>query len=293
MTHQTLYATVVKLIAAADGTLPATQGRLAHGAFFDIIRRVEPGLADHLHNLDGRKPFTVSPLNGGRLKKKELTVRRGWEVWLRFTLLGSDLFAAFTRYLLAPPAGRGGGAVTLHLGDHAFTISEMLTTPGSHRWAGYTSLETVWQRWQSAPLPAGKAAGEIEMEFASPTVFSLGSRNGLGKYMEPFPHPAIFFSSLAARWNAFTPPALALDKQAIRAYAEETVVVGLYRMQSKMFRYWGSPQIGAVGRVTYVLRDRKNEAMLRTLHLLADFAFYSGAGYKTTMGMGQVRRVVG
>jgi CRISPR/Cas system endoribonuclease Cas6 (RAMP superfamily) len=29
---------------------------------------------------------------------------------------------------------------------------------------------------------------------------------------------------------------------------------------------------------------------VRTLNLLADFAFYSGIGSKTTMGMGQARR---
>jgi CRISPR/Cas system endoribonuclease Cas6 (RAMP superfamily) len=42
--------------------------------------------------------------------------------------------------------------------------------------------------------------------------------------------------------------------------------------------------------VTYLLKDRRDEAMARLLNLLADFAFYSGVGYKTTMGMGMVKR---
>jgi CRISPR-associated endoribonuclease Cas6 len=48
-----------------------------------------------------------------------------------------------------------------------------------------------------------------------------------------------------------------------------------------------------VGRVTYHLKDRQNWEMHRQLNLLADFAFYSGVGAKTAMGMGQVRRIEG
>ena len=36
--------------------------------------------------------------------------------------------------------------------------------------------------------------------------------------------------------------------------------------------------------------DTSNLEMLRWVNLLANFAFYSGTDYKTTMGMGQTRR---
>jgi CRISPR-associated endoribonuclease Cas6 len=36
----------------------------------------------------------------------------------------------------------------------------------------------------------------------------------------------------------------------------------------------------------------ENEAARCQLNTLADFAFYAGVGIKTTMGMGQTRRVV-
>lgn len=291
--NPTLYASVVKLVATADGFIPATQGRLAHAAFLDLIRAVDPALAEALHASNQRKPFTVSPLQGvGQAREGQIKVKAGQEVWLRFTLLGSELFATFTRYLLSPLSlvGRGAGSegLNLRLGELEFTISEVLTTPGSHPWAGYTSLSDLCRGWQSAPL-AGPA-WQIGLELASPTVFSRGSRDGLGKQMDPFPSPAMLFGSLAAAWNEHLP--IPLDKPAIRAYAEETVVVGLYRLESRMFRYWGQPQIGATGIITYLLQDRQNQELGRALNLLADFAFYSGVGYKTTMGMGQVRRVV-
>lgn len=297
----TLYSTVVKLVAIHDGQLPATQGRLAHAAFLDIIHAVDPALASALHASRGRKPFTVSPLMGlPREHDGQVTVRRGRAAWLRFTLLGSDLFTTFTRHFLSPPQGpghdenlpsprRGGAGGEVPLGDVHFAITEVLTTPGSHPWAGYTTLHALQSAGEGRPLDA--APHTISIQFASPTVFSRGTRDGLGKWMEPFPHPALFFGSLAAAWNHVSPRPL--DKAAVRAYAEETVVVGLYQMRSKMVRYWGQPQIGGTGNVTYLLKDRRNRPMIRTLNLLADFAFYSGAGYKTTMGMGQCRRIVG
>jgi CRISPR-associated endoribonuclease Cas6 len=345
----TLYSTVVKLIAIQDGQLPATQGRLAHAAFLDIIRAVDPALADALHASRGRKPFTVSPLWGlprWHDPKGQVTVRRGHPTWLRFTLLGSQLFTTFTRRFLSPltpspsqgeargavppfqaerraenppsptrggaggevppspsqaerragnpPSPRRGGAGgEVRIGNLDFAITEILTTPGSHPWAGYTSLSELYRRWQSPASVGDESARKIALEFASPIVFSRGSdKEGMGKFMEPFPAPAMFFGSVAAMWNEHLPAPLSLSKQAIRQYAEETIVVGLYKMESQMFRYWGSPQIGATGKMTYLLKDKDNHAMIRTLNMLADFAFYSGAGYKTTMGMGQCRRIV-
>jgi CRISPR-associated endoribonuclease Cas6 len=314
----TLYSTVVKLIAIQDGQLPATQGRLAHAAFLDIIRAVDPALADALHASRGRKPFTVSPLwdlPRQHNPKGQVTVRRGHQTWLRFTLLGSELFTTFTHHFLSPltpspsqaearasrppsPSqgeGRGEGPPShrggeVRIGNLDFAITEILTTPGSHPWAGYTAVSELYRHWQSTPPSA--SARKIALEFASPTVFSRSSdKDGIGKFMEPFPAPAMFFGSVAAMWNDHMPAPLSLPKQAIRQYAEETVVVGLYRMESQMFRYWGRPQIGATGKMTYLLKDRENRDMIRTLNTLADFAFYSGTGYKTTMGMGQCRRV--
>ncbi len=48
--------------------------------------------------------------------------------------------------------------------------------------------------------------------------------------------------------------------------------------------------VGAAGVVTYELLAAA-EAHARALHVLADFAFYAGVGYKTTQGMGQSRRL--
>jgi CRISPR-associated endoribonuclease Cas6 len=293
-TTQTLYSTVVKLTPLAHGTIPATQGRLAHGAFLDLIRSVDPALSEVLHQKNQRRPFTVSPLQGlRRAQKGQVRVRAGEELWLRFTLLNSDLFTTLTRYLLtntpyaAGPRNAQSPYPSLRLGEITFAITELLTTPGSHAWAGYTPVAGLGEKWQTTP--PDRLDRKIGLELASGTMFSRSSnKNGMGKFLELLPTPEMVFGSLAAMWNDHT--GLELDKQALRDYAAETVVVSRFDIKTRLFYYWGNPQIGAVGRITYELKDKHDQAMIRTLNMLADFAFYSGLGAKTTMGMGMVRR---
>lgn len=292
--NPTFYSTVVTLMAVADGYIPATAGRLAHGAFLDIIRSVDSGLSAALHEKNQRRPYTLSQLHGlGRAYSGHSRVRAGQELRLRFTLLHSDLFTTFTRYLLSPPLPRPGvkgDGPTLRLGGINAAITEMLTTPGSDPWAGYTTVNDLCRKWQAAP--ADEVAGKITIEFASGVVFSRSSdKNGMGKFMEFFPAPDMFFGSLAARWCELTGLPAPLDNKALREYAKETVVVSAFDIKTTLCHYWGNPQIGAIGWVAYELKDRSNPELNRFLNLLADFAFYSGAGAKTAMGMGQARRI--
>jgi hypothetical protein len=53
--------------------------------------------------MKGRKPFTISPLEGfGRGQKGSLTIEAGQEGWLRVTLLDPALFHTFIQYFLQP-----------------------------------------------------------------------------------------------------------------------------------------------------------------------------------------------
>jgi CRISPR-associated endoribonuclease Cas6 len=46
--------------------------------------------------------------------------------------------------------------------------------------------------------------------------------------------------------------------------------------------------IGFKGRVTYTYPRQIDAPTRQALNALADFGFFAGVGYKTTMGMGQV-----
>jgi len=204
---------------------------------------------------------------------------------LRFTVLDQGLFTTFVQHFL-----RGGSRPTVRLSGVEFQVSEVLTTPGSHPWAGYTTAQELLDRWQGRDMGGKDNPGHVfHLEFASPTAWSLGGR--LGKRMEVLPQPRLFFGGLATTWDYWFKDVFTMGRD-LREYVAETVVVSQMQLETRMHQYRGYKQVGAVGRLTYRLLDYANPGWARLLNTLADFAFYAGVGYKTTMGMGQVRRLV-
>jgi len=120
--------------------------------------------------------------------------------------------------------------------------------------------------------------------------------------MDLLPQPESVFDSLARRWNSLVaePEGLTLiDRRQLSAFIGDRVHVSrLAGVETQALRFARGMQLGFVGTVTYVVQgvsgptaDEATLEQARILDLLADFAFYSGVGYKTTMGMGQVRRI--
>jgi len=107
------------------------------------------------------------------------------------------------------------------------------------------------------------------------------------------PLPELVFDSLARQWNSLAPVPLQIDRQALRTYTDQHVVIKrLESLHTQMLHFAKAPQVGFVGRVSFGLMGDNDIARLY-LNMLADFAFYAGVGMKTTMGMGQCRRVGG
>lgn len=279
----TLYASIIRLYALHDGFLDLDTGQWANAAFYNLIRQVDPALAEALHRWNGRKPFTVSSLAGlPRAREGMIEVRAGRECWLRVTTLGESIFQTFIqRFLLGEAVDRGRPGPVLQLGPLKFGVCEVLTTPASHPWAGYADALDLFD-WKDPP-------DRLHLEFASPTRFNLGSLPGGGLSLALFPMPALVFGSLAARWREFVSPDL--DAAAIEDAASDALVCE-YRLRTEALVWKGRVQKGFCGRCTYDLRRLDPEAR-SWLKALADFAFYAGVGGKTTQGMGQARMVVG
>ena len=277
----TLYALIIRLIAAHNGRLRATQGDLAHAAFLDILRQVAPDVAQTLHDLAGRKPFTISPLEGfGHGRQGELTIKAGQEGWLRITLLDPVLFHTFITYFL-----QSGHQPGIQLHQMHFHVSEILTTPGSHALAGAASLQNLCDRWRATADP--DACRTISLHFRTPTAFSLRDPAVPHRHMHVLPDPPLVFGELAGAWDRLTGD----DTQsAVRLFAAPHVVVARHAIQTHVYQYRKSKQVGFTGRVTFEILTGKDPAMTRHLNCLADLAFYTGVGSKTTMGMGQVNR---
>lgn len=281
ITTPTLYALVIRVIPQRDGRLRASQGELAHAAFLDILRQADAQLAQTLHDVKGRKPFTISPLHGYRRDSKStLSVSAGQEGWLRITLLDSQLFHTFIHYFLHSPP-----RAALRLGDIPFQVSEILSNPTSHFLAGYTGIEQLAKSYPQDDLEEQQRT--IALTFASPTAFSIRNPDTPFRTVHVLPDPTLIFGELARYWDTLGG---GQTLKAVRAFTTDAVVVAHHNIRTRMVRYRRSPQVGFTGNVAFQILDKEEPAMLAHLNRLADLAFYTGLGSKTTMGMGQVHR---
>ena len=273
-----LYSIVLRLTPTRRASVRATMGHQAHAAFLRTVEESDPALADVLHMPDmPTRPFTVSMLNGtpppegGRL---HLSPEETY--WLRFTVLYPPIFEQFMNRFLS-----GRGRPVIRLGRAVLLIKEILTTPESHPWAGYTS-------WADLAMGA-EAKEDVALTFASPTAFSFGQMEW-GKKIMVLPLPEIVFSSLSRGWNLLAPSALQIDRRALRSYLEEHgVVKRIDRLHTRMLKFRRAMQVGFEGDVTFGLMQ-PDDRIRGQVNALASFAFYAGVGTKTTMGMGQCRR---
>lgn len=274
-----LYALVIRLIAEKTGPLRKTQGHLAHGAFLDMLRQADPNVAKTVHDMHGRKPFTISPLEGfGHGRKGQIEINAGQEGWLRITLLDARLFHTFTSYFL-----QGDNRPTIHLDGAPFHISEVLGTSGSHQLAGVTSLRQLQDQWSDIDLQGDHRT--IALHFRTPTAFSL--RGSGFRHMHVLPDSALVFGQLAGYWDRLSRNN---TQEATTEEAEMSAAVARHDIKTHAYQFKQGVQIGFTGRVTYKILDTENETLIRHLNRLADLAFFTGLGYKTTMGMGQVTR---
>ncbi|MFL5805127.1 MAG: CRISPR system precrRNA processing endoribonuclease RAMP protein Cas6 [Roseiflexaceae bacterium] len=264
-----LYALVIRLRPERGGPPPDPRGHGAQALFLDLLRQVAPALAEQLHADASSKPYTVAVLPvPGRLRRADDLVE------LRVAFTRAELFPPVTRALLEQTA-----APALRLGRAALALEDVMGTPGSHPWAGYGAF---------AELAAGaRAAGELTLEFATPTAISQATRADGRQRLALLPMPEIVFPSIARRWNELAPPVLHLDRDLVAAACSDTLV-SRYTLETAQINLGKGPQKGFVGICTYEAPADAEQA--RILSLLADAVFYLGVGIKTARGMGLCRR---
>ncbi len=268
----TLTSLVLTLETEQTLTLPPFLGRASHGALLRLVAEDDPDLAERLHAPDARRPFTCSTLWGGRRQGRSLVLEPGEPVFLRYTGLSEEVSRRLERMAERPPD-------RIEVEGHPLAVRRATLDPADHPWAGRTSYEELASR---RLLPGGQLPARVELEFVSPTAFRSGGRT------LPLPLPDLVFGSLVEKWNSFSPVAVSEE---VRRFAAECLAISRYRLSTQAVTGKGeSVQIGFVGRCRYAILNR-DRYWMSLIHLLADYAFYAGVGYQTTVGMGQVRRV--
>jgi CRISPR-associated endoribonuclease Cas6 len=251
-------------------------GREAHALFLDLVRRADPTLAETLHQQRGDKPFTVSALTPSpsplvRGSGWGSGIRAGERYELRITSFESHLAQVIAEQVL-PHVPRD-----VHLGAARFEVGESITDGARHPWAGTTDAGALVDKWFS---PARRVEKRFSLEFASPTAYRQIHRNIL------VPNPAGIFPGYLAAWNASCQPRFEED---LIALVEAEVGISRYALRTQVVDFGEYREAGWVGQCGFTIFSEEI-ALRRVIHLLADFAFCCGTGYKTTQGMGQTRR---
>lgn len=259
-----MIACVMQLTTQEPIVLERTQGHRAHGLFLNIIQHTDPELARQLHATQAVKPWTLAPL-----QEHTQRLRPGEEYQLRLCFLQADLYRQFARSFLQ------GSPPPLQLGSATLRLNEIVAS-SAHPWAGGVAWHELIGR--------ARPAETITLQFATPTAFSLGENAQGRKRVGLFPDGETVFKSLLRRWNACAPHAMDAD-----LLDDVDILPAQYELQTHMLQFSKSRQVGFTGRVTYAIDA--SETTRHLLAALADAAFYLGVGYKTTQGMGLVRRL--
>ena len=197
-----------------------------------------------------------------------------------------------TCYLL-----ENGTALQIELDRLPWQITALHVDDREHLWAGKTTYQALIERHTPA-----KPASKLDMTFASAITFRSQRVN------MPLPLPSLVFGSLLSRWTAFTAHRLRdLLPEQLDTYIDHHVLLSRHEIRTTLIRgKQGGKEVGFVGSAGYELARRSDHRLhhdpelenllqqegvwfARTLGLLAELAFYSGVGRKTTTGMGIVK----
>ncbi len=272
-------STLISLIPETDVKLRPTMGHHAHAAFLSIMRETNPDVAKDLHATSTQKPFTVSPLIAdGKRRGEYLHICAGTDCKLRFTFLDDKLFAFFGQSFLTQVLP------TIRLGDATFQVKQLVS---------HATDEQSWSGSATYPELAQSAKTETRMSFRfySPTAFRRLTSRGQKTRNDAYVDMERCYQSWVNKWNAFTP--INFDKNEILEFIREHGQLTAVDTESKRLNYGKHTVPGWIGNCAWIFYPEKSldENTLRIVNCLSNFAFYCGTGYKTTMGMGQTRRV--
>jgi CRISPR-associated endoribonuclease Cas6 len=309
-----LYALLLKLRPLQRGTLMPFSGELVHGAFLHWLKNAAPDVATWLHDGNKRRIFTCSSLQFPIPAQRMLEAQRTnvhlpldpeKTYTVRITLLLGELLPLFHNALMYFTTTETGPQkpTFLQIGKQLFTLEEVITgTDDASGWTGFTSFGRLVE--QAHTLRLGKVE-PLAIEFASLTTFNRANRRSqvYGGHYARLPLPHYVFPRLVRRWQELAPPELAhvVQMERIEQYIEdEGIVISDYDLQPHQVRFTTHLQPGFVGTCKYELRGPDEELQVpeetplttrQQIWLLAQLAFYCGIGYKTAMGMGQVRPI--
>jgi len=280
------YAIVIHAIPRTDLPIAHAQGKILHGVFYELLQKASAVKGDEVHSVEGLKPFSTALLLSERQRRAE-SIRAGEELKVRFTFLDDAIYPLLARYFLSTPD------LDFELVRTELTVSRILSTPQSgEEWAGCTSFAEL-------DANASDSEKQFSFHFATPAFFKRGGGPAYPDLIVPLPLPDLVFGSLLRNWNQFSPSSF-VEANLLKEMCSHHLEMTHHRITSQLARlvfqrgdgqYRTTTFPGFVGSCSFRLVELHDRSIIKTLNMLADFAFYAGVGAKTTMGFGVSRRL--
>ncbi|MFN8673091.1 MAG: CRISPR system precrRNA processing endoribonuclease RAMP protein Cas6 [Candidatus Sericytochromatia bacterium] len=231
-------------------------GKATHGLIFNIMKNMDIKLSTEIHE-QIKKCITIRTL---KFDKNTFS--------LRVTLLDDELFNNFSKVLIF------GSVAEFNLnGNPIFITAVKGVNSKENPLSGYSSYQDF--------IDNVTTKNKFYFKIDTPIFFKKGENFSI------LPTPIDFFGSLLRSWNTFSTYKIDID---ILNLIEKNVFVTSVDLQTKDFTIGKDISfIGTFGVIEFKTNN-KDEDFLKKLNILSDFAFFSGVGAKTTMGMGQVFR---
>jgi len=254
---------VIKFAAQKEAVLPVSNGYLLFSAFCDLVRSTPLDGVFHSGEGESEKGVTVGFLRKDPFKgftAGDLDFSTGESAYARVGFIDDEAGKRFAE-LVRMRQGK-----TVRLGKAFFSFSRVFM-PDEHE---LSLALTAAQLEVHSP-----AAG---FRFVSPAGFKRNNRQFF------LPLPELVFGSLLRKWRLHVKPDAWPGLEAVLPEIE----IQNYRIESHAVRLRTDRIIrGFCGETEYSFRSLP-EPEQRALSTLAAYAFFSGVGYKTSQGMGEV-----
>ncbi len=274
-----LASIVFTLTASAATSMPRCSARVLHAAFLRWLERDHPELVRLLHDNNYQRPYTLSNLQGELIannRDERLRLEAGAKLWFRLTAMEEFflqcVFDSIEKYKTGPQPD-----------DRRFVPGPIYHSLDQHPWAALSSFAQLAQAvtHESSEQPL---RSHITLRFHSPTCF-IENKQAL-----PLPVPRYVFGYLTNKWQLASPFALPVDEV---EHFVESIHVSHAKIETEQVDLQKYQRTGFTGEARFALHPALPENYKQALHLLARFAFFSGVGSHTTMGMGQAGQGAG
>ncbi|SHF25682.1 CRISPR-associated endoribonuclease Cas6 [Marinitoga hydrogenitolerans DSM 16785] len=261
------YSVVVELKPLETSIIPEYPGKKIHGLFYSLINASNKKLSKLLHETKIKKAFTVSTFLGKRVDKP-IIIEKNKKYYIRITILDESLFNFFALALYQKKMKKE----KVKIGEIEFEILRILYDKKHSKWADIFIEDEIFNRQVEE--------SKVKLRFYTPTLFKVGD-----KHLR-YPDPEKIFSGLLEKFNLYGTHKI--NSEIKNKFNKISITYKkIYQKKVYIRNFYLE---GFIGETEFKVPEEEKELM-KIVNILSEFAFYAGIGYKTTMGMGQAKRI--